>query len=226
VDLPLSDVRWVTFFSHPADKGRAVMLEYNKRVAVSQIIIPSLLSSTLDVDELPETITLEEFARVQPEAMEKCRQAFPELTRESPSGELRVRDRARHHLGEVVRVKQALELLRAASAGEHDATKCGLGELLNEAHISLRDLYEVSTDEVEHLRDTIIACPGVYGARLMGGGFGGNILALVEVDAAGELIARVQSEYYGLAGRQAMIEGAIMVSTAGRGLSLNDEPMV
>jgi galactokinase len=226
VALPLSNVRWVTFFSHPADKGRAVMLEYNNRVAVSQIIIPSLLSSTLDVDELPETKMLDEFAREQPEAMEKCRQVFPELTRESPSPELRVRDRARHHLGEVVRVKKALDLLRAASAGENDAAKYGLGELLNEAHISLRDLYEVSTNEVEHLRDIIIASPGVYGARLMGGGFGGNVLALVEVDAAAELIAHAQSEYYGPAGRQAMIEGAIMVSSAGHGLSLNDEPMV
>lgn len=226
VDLPLGDVRWVTFFSHPADKGRAVMLEYNKRVAVSQIIIPSLLSSRLDIDELPETMTLEEFAREQPEAMEKCRQTFPELTRESASRELRVRDRARHHLGEVVRVKQALELLRAASAAENDATKYGIGELLNEAHASLRDLYEVSTNEVEHLRDIIILSPGVYGARLMGGGFGGNVVALVEVDAVGELIARAQAEYYGPAGRRAMIEGAIMVSTAGHGLSLNHEPMV
>jgi len=123
-------------------------------------------------------------------------------------------------------VKKALDLLRAPSAWENDAAKYGLGELLNEAHISLRDLYEVSTNEVEHLRDIIIASPGVYGARLMGGGFGGNVLALVEVGAAAELIARVQAEYYGPARRQAMIEGAIMVSTAGHGLSLNNEPMV
>ena len=123
-------------------------------------------------------------------------------------------------------MKQALELLRAAPAAENDATKCGIGELLNEAHMSLRDLYEVSTNEVERLRENIIASPGIYGARLMGGGFGGNVLALVDVDAVSELIARVQAEYYGPAGRDAMMEGAVMVSTAGHGLSLNNEPMV
>jgi len=121
---------------------------------------------------------------------------------------------------------EALELLRAASAAESDAIKCRIGELLNESHTSLRELYEVSTNEVERLREHIIASPGVFGARLMGGGFGGNVLALVNVDAVKELLERVQAGYYGPGGREAATEGAIMVSTAGDGLSLNNEPMV
>src|SRR2546423_3762362 len=43
VPLPHQQFCWVTFFSHPADKGREVMLEYNERAAVSRIIIPALI---------------------------------------------------------------------------------------------------------------------------------------------------------------------------------------
>src|SRR5947208_15575021 len=47
VDLiPLEQrFRWVTFFSHPADKGREVMLEYNERAAISRIIIPAIIEN-------------------------------------------------------------------------------------------------------------------------------------------------------------------------------------
>ena len=43
VMLPGKQFRWVTFFSQPADKGRAVMIEYNERAAVSRILIPTLI---------------------------------------------------------------------------------------------------------------------------------------------------------------------------------------
>ena len=50
--LPLTSQshRWITFFSHPADKGRAVMLEYNERAAVSRIVIPALLAQQRATD--------------------------------------------------------------------------------------------------------------------------------------------------------------------------------
>src|SRR4029453_2576270 len=41
---PGSQFRWVTFFSLPAEKSQAVMVEYNERAAVSRVIIPALIS--------------------------------------------------------------------------------------------------------------------------------------------------------------------------------------
>ena len=61
----------------------------------------------------------------------------------------------------------------ALAAGDLPA----LGELLNASHASLRDDYEVSVPEVER---AVEACrdAGALGARIMGGGFGGSVLAL------------------------------------------------
>jgi len=78
--------------------------------------------------------------------------------------------RARHVITENERVDAAV---RALQAGDHEA----LGELLDASHRSLRDDYEVSVPEVER---AVEACKdaGALGARIMGGGFGGSVLAL------------------------------------------------
>jgi galactokinase len=84
--------------------------------------------------------------------------------------------RVRHVLTENARVDAAVEALRAGGA-------LALGELLDASHASLRDDYEVSVPEVER---AVEACrdAGALGARIMGGGFGGSVLALFPADAA------------------------------------------
>jgi len=54
----------------------------------------------------------------------------------------------------------------------------------------------------------------------MGGGFGGNVLALTTAENAQALIDRVQNEFYGSRGRDGFGEGSVMVSTPGNGLEL------
>jgi len=78
--------------------------------------------------------------------------------------------RVRHVIGENERVDAAVAAL---AAGDLPV----LGELLNASHASLRDDYEVSVPEVER---AVEACrdAGALGARIMGGGFGGSVLAL------------------------------------------------
>lgn len=53
-----------------------------------------------------------------------------------------------------------------------------LGSLLSQTHAGLRDLYEVSCEELDFLQTQITGLPQVYGARMMGGGFGGCLLVL------------------------------------------------
>jgi galactokinase len=78
--------------------------------------------------------------------------------------------RVRHVVGENARVDAAVAALRA---GDLEA----LGRLLDASHASLRDDYEVSVPEVEATVERLAAA-GAAGARIMGGGFGGAVLAL------------------------------------------------
>jgi galactokinase len=83
--------------------------------------------------------------------------------------------RVRHVLSENARVEAAVAALR-------DGDLPGLGRLLDASHASLRDDYEVSVDAVERtvarLKDA-----GAAGARIVGGGFGGSVLALFGPEA-------------------------------------------
>ena len=82
-----------------------------------------------------------------------------------------LRRRARHVIGENDRVLRAVEALRGDDLA-------ALGRLLDASHASLRDDYEVSVPEVEATVDRLKAA-GAAGARIMGGGFGGAVLALL-----------------------------------------------
>ena len=256
--LPGDEFRWVTFFTHPADKGRGVMLEYNERAAVSRLLIPAMIAdwqrdraalaeawaealkqmndgpAALDrlgslLAELPAEITLAEVARRNATVYAECEGAFPTLVAARRDRPLKLRDRALHHAGETRRVAEAVRLLRSTFDQDAPVTTPTeeamreLGALINASHASLRDLYEVSTPEVEELMSVLRADANVYGARLMGGGFGGNLLALVKVSHVTQLIERAQAEFYAPRGRDCANEGAVMVSTPGDGLSLVDD---
>jgi len=84
-----------------------------------------------------------------------------------------LRRRARHVLTENGRVDATIAALRAGDLEE-------VGRLLTASHASLRDDYEASVPEVEATVDRLIQA-GAAGARMMGGGFGGAVLALLPV---------------------------------------------
>ncbi|ELK50675.1 galactokinase, partial [Haloferax sp. BAB-2207] len=58
-----------------------------------------------------------------------------------------------------------------------------VGDAMLAAHDSLRDDYEVSCPELDAAVELAAGTPGVYGARMTGGGFGGSAVALVDDDA-------------------------------------------
>jgi galactokinase len=78
--------------------------------------------------------------------------------------------RVLHVLEENRRVREAVAALRAGDLA-------ALGALLDASHASLRELYEVSTPRVEATVERLRAA-GAAGARIVGGGFGGAVLAL------------------------------------------------
>ena len=98
---------------------------------------------------------------------------YEQRRREAESG---MPKRRRHVESEIARVH---EFAAALAAGDRRR----LGALLRASHVSLRDDFEVSTPVVDALVERAWAAPGCLGARLVGAGFGGSILALVDSEA-------------------------------------------
>ena len=92
--------------------------------------------------------------------------------------------RARHVLTEMERTRGGVIALRG-----HDYQS--LGKLLDQSHRSTAADYEVSCDELDVITAAARACPGVFGARLTGAGFGGCAIALIEPGRADEVAAAV-----------------------------------
>src|SRR5690606_15516034 len=69
------------------------------------------------------------------------------------------------------------------------------GALINESHASLRDDYEVSIPEMDLMTELARSHPACYGARIMGGGFGGSAVALVQAAGMEAFIADTASAY-------------------------------
>jgi len=84
--------------------------------------------------------------------------------------------RALHVVRETARVERAIKLLK------DNASPKKIGELLFDSHASSRDLFENSCPELDFLVNELRGQPGVLGARLTGGGFGGAALAWTGVE--------------------------------------------
>jgi galactokinase len=145
------------------------------------------------------------FAAARAMGVPALRDANFEMLNQAEMPEL-VRRRAAHVVGENDRVFRALPLLKAG-----DST--GFGALMTASHESSRSNFENSTEELDALVEIAIAVPGVFGARLTGGGFGGAIVALVESGEADAIAAEIAESYQSKTGHC----GAALVCHPGQG---------
>jgi galactokinase len=99
-----------------------------------------------------------------------------------------LRRRARHVITENQRVHAAVAILRARLPGD-------IGPLLTASHRSLRDDFEVSWPEADATVATALRA-GALGGRMMGGGFGGSVIALVPPGRSADVAAAVQVEFH------------------------------
>jgi galactokinase len=77
------------------------------------------------------------------------------------------------------------------------------GKLMNASHVSLRDDYEVSCEEIDILVDLAWSIPGVIGSRITGGGFGGCTVSIVKNDAVDTFIEKIGKAYQEKVGHEA-----------------------
>jgi galactokinase len=150
--------------------------EYNVRRAESEELIDCMLRCMPRHKRLADLSTAE----------------ANELMREVPE---KLGRRLRHIVSENRRVHEAFAALESG-----DVTL--LGQLLNASHNSLRNDYEVSCRELDTLVEIANRVPGVVGARMIGGGFGGCTLTLVEAEHVETLRERLRLNYVQSTGKE------------------------
>jgi galactokinase len=148
-------------------------------------------------------------ARTHPE-IRSLRDVTPELL-DSAAAELDpvVLRRCRHVVAENERVRATVAALEAGDLA-------AVGEAFAAGHASCRDLFEISSAELDALVEVANGVPGVVAARMTGGGFGGCTVNLVEPDAVDRLRAAVETDYAARTGLIPMVLPVEAVAGAGR----------
>ena len=104
--------------------------------------------------------------------------------------------RAKHAVYENQRTIDAVTALKA---GDIES----FGKLMNQTHISLRDDYDVSCEEIDILVDLAWKIPGVLGSRITGGGFGGCTVSIVKDESIDTFIETIGKTYLEKVGHEA-----------------------
>jgi len=149
--------------------------EYNKRRSACEEAVRLLKADLPDIRSLRD---------VRPEDFNRLAHKLPD----------EVEKRARHVVEEIRRSDQSQSLLEAGDIQN-------FGRLMNECHVSLRDLYEVSCPELNVMVNIAQSLDGCFGARLTGAGFGGctvNLVATEKVDAFVDALANGYERETGL----------------------------
>jgi galactokinase len=117
--------------------------------------------------------------QVSASEFERARWSLPEV----------LQRRAEHVIYENMRVEEAARCLQADDPET-------LGHLMNRSHESLRDLYEVSSPELDALQEISLNQLGVWGCRMTGAGFGGCVIALIQEKTLDRYLRRVPGLYW------------------------------
>lgn len=119
--------------------------------------------------------------------------SLPEFNRFASQLPAVIEKRARHVVEEIERATLARKLLE-----QGDILR--FGQLMNACHASLRDLYEVSSFELNTMVGIAQSLPGCLGARLTGAGFGGCTVNLVEFSHATDFSRSLKERYQAITG--------------------------
>ena len=136
---------------------------------------------------LQTVVSIESLGDLDMETFEKYKSVIGDPVKEQ---------RAKHAVAENQRTIDAVAALKADNIEL-------FGQLMNQSHISLRDDYEVSCEEIDILVDLAWNTPGVIGSRITGGGFGGCTVSIVKNDAIDTFIETIGAAYKEKVGHEA-----------------------
>ena len=152
------------------------------------------------LSDLKKVLDINTLGDIDEETFEKNKDAIKDPTE---------RRRAKHAVYENRRTIRAVKAL-----SENDIEL--FGKLMDESHVSLRDDYEVSCEEIDFLVDTAHAVKGVIGSRITGGGFGGCTVNIVKNEALDEFRERINRDYLEKFGKEPGIYTVSIGDGAGR----------
>ena len=173
-----------------------VILENAKIVIINSKVKHSLVDSAYNdrrnecemaLKELQKVVDIQTLGDLTEEAFEEHKDAILSEVRQK---------RAKHAVYENQRTVKAVEALK-----KNDVET--FGRLMNASHVSLRDDYEVSCEEIDLLVDFAWSIDGVIGSRITGGGFGGCTVSIVKNEAVDRFIEQIGSEYEKRVGHKA-----------------------
>ncbi|GAA6375113.1 galactokinase [Firmicutes bacterium i23-0019-B6] len=136
---------------------------------------------------LQTVVSIESLGDLDMETFEKYKSVIGDPIKEQ---------RAKHAVDENQRTIDAVSALKADNIEL-------FGQLMNQSHISLRDDYEVSCEEIDILVDLAWNTPGVIGSRITGGGFGGCTVSIVKNNAIDTFIETIGTAYKEKVGHEA-----------------------
>ena len=174
----------------------SVKLEDAKIVITNRKVKHSLVSSAYNDRRKECETALKELQKVMdvPSLGALTEDEF-EAKKDAIQSEVRQR-RAKHAVYENQRTIKAVEALK-----NNDIER--FGALMNASHVSLRDDYEVSCEEIDVLVELAWKIEGVVGSRITGGGFGGCTVSIVKNDAVDTFIEQVGNGYREKTGHEA-----------------------
>jgi len=126
-----------------------------------------------------------------------CRELGVETLRDSNESQVNaftfssseIRNRALHAVTEIARTERLIEAMEVSDFAL-------AGKLIQQSHHSLQYLFEVSCPEIDFIVSLCNSFPGVYGSRMMGGGFGGSAIVMLDKEIASDVASAVESSYF------------------------------
>jgi galactokinase len=173
-----------------------LVLDGAKIVVTNSNVKHSLVNSEYNVRRSECEKALEELqAVVEIKGLGDLSEEQFEANKAAIKDEVRVK-RAKHAVYENQRTIRAVEALK------NNNLKL-FGELMNASHVSLRDDYQVSCDEIDVLAEEAWKVDGVIGSRITGGGFGGCTVSIVKDEAVEQFKVKVGAAYKERVGKTA-----------------------
>lgn len=173
-----------------------VVLEDAKIVIINSKVKHSLVDSAYNdrrnecetaLNELKTVVDIQTLGDLTEEEFETYKSAIQSEVR---------RKRAGHAVYENQRAIKAVAALKANDVET-------FGKLMNASHVSLRDDYEVSCEEIDILVNLAWATEGVIGSRITGGGFGGCTVSIVKNEAVERFVSTIGAAYKEKVGHEA-----------------------